>query len=84
MFLLYHTGTHLSRIFEHLFGFDSDFINKKAKEILICFTNGKSHFPENKSVDVKSVKIKYKNGKEFTTASTSIPEAIPVILIGIS
>ena len=29
MFLLYHTGTHLSRIFEHLFGFDSDFINKK-------------------------------------------------------
>ena len=49
-----------------------DFINKKAKEILICFTNGKSHFPENKSVDVKSVKIKYKNGKEFTTVSKKI------------
>lgn len=44
-----------------------DYINKKANGITLCFTNGLNYFPENKSVDVKYVRIKYKNGKEFIT-----------------
>lgn len=51
-----------------------DYINKKAKGITLCFTNGLSYFPENKSVDVKYVRIKYKNEKEFITELKNVAQ----------
>lgn len=47
-------------------------INKKAKGITICFTNGVSYFPSYKQVDLKNVIIRYKNNKEITPISKKI------------
>lgn len=47
-------------------------INKKASGIKICFTNGTNYFPINKEVDIKTVKIRYKNNKVIDSISKKI------------
>ncbi len=44
-------------------------INKKASGIRICFTNGINYFPQNKEVDLKTVKIRYKNNRVINSIS---------------
>ena len=47
-------------------------INKKASGIMICFTNGTNYFPINKEVDIKTVKIRYKNNRVIDSISKKI------------
>ena len=49
-----------------------DYLYKKVNGIKICFTNGNNYFPENKSINIQSLKIRYKNGKEISAIVKNI------------